>query len=438
MAPLGFAGRPLRAIDDNTSGVPSAAVRTRERSPVVRPSESGRKTEKMRLKFSLKRPSGGATVDASAVGDDDDVRGGTVGGTVPMVGKGCETPKTHYGSTRDAFGTPAGSSGLVDVADDDDADDARVSDDDDDDGDGAAIVVRTPNAMVPGDRSEGATTTSATSASSSLALVVELDAALERERALVDFVREQMADCDARVGAMSLDVEDLMAALGERASAEARARWRWATRAVIETTRREKERREAKRLRARAARLEEQLRRVERYVATAAKDFDDLNAKLVTEARAAEQAREAERRALAALASARQSSAPDSPQTTPSPVRRNNKFRAANERRAAAKAACASVAAHVEALLASSPSKQLEDLGKAQRDAVDRLRARAVPLPSSHGDDLDPSDVVALIAVHALERCSERSASDGARAFHRAAERFERVARVCLESKDSL
>lgn len=428
MAPIGFAGRPLREIDDNTSGVPSAAVRTRERSPVVRPGFA--KGEKMRLKFSLKRPSGGgATVDAPVVGDDD-VTGGTAVEKVAMVGKGCETPKTHYGSTRDAFGTPAGSLGLVDDADEDDDDDARVSDD------GAAIVVRTPNAMVPGDRSEGATTSTSASASSSLALVVELDAALERERALVDFVREQMADCDARVGAMSLDVEDLMAALGERASAEARARWRWATRAVIETTRREKERREAKRLRARAARLEEQLRRVERYVATAAKDFDDLNAKLVTEARAAEQAREAERRALAQLASARDS-APLSPaQTTPSPVRRNNKFRAANERRAAAKAACASVAAHVEALLASSPSKQLEDLGKAQRDAVDRLRARAVPLPSSDGDDLDPSDVVALIAVHALERCSERSASDGARAFHRAAERFERVARVCLESKD--
>lgn len=373
----------------------------------------------MRLKFSLRRPSETAR-GAPVVGDDDD------DGKATMVpGKRCETPKTHYGSTRDAFGTPAGSSGMVD-------DDAGAEDVDDADDDGAAIVVRTPNAMVPGDRSEGATSTSA-SASSALALVVELDAALERERALVEFVREQMVDCDARVGAMSLDVEDLMAALGERASAEARARWRWATRAVIETTRREKERREAKRLRARAARLEEQLRRVERYVATAAKDFDDLNAKLVTEARAAEQAREAERRALAALASAR--SAPLSPaQTgTPSPVRRNNKFRAANERRAAAKAACASVAAHVEALLASSPSKQLEDLGKAQRDAVDRLRARAVPLPSSGGDDLDPSDVVALIAVHALERCSERSASDGARAFHRAAERFERVARVCLE-----
>jgi len=382
----------------------------------------------MRLKFSLKRPSVGETVDAPVVVDDDDATGGSVGGKAAIATPGCETPKTHYGSTRDAFGTPAGSLGTVD-ADVDDDDDARVSDDD---GDGAAIVVRTPNAMVPGDRSERATSTSA---SSSLALVVELDAALERERALVDFVREQMVDCDARVGAMSLDVEDLMAALGERASAEARARWRWATRAVIETTRREKERREAKRLRARAARLEEQLRRVERYVATAAKDFDDLNAKLVTEARAAEQAREAERRALAALASARASapdSAPLSPtQTTPSPVRRNNKFRAANERRAAAKAACASVAAHVEALLASSPSKQLEDLGKAQRYAVDRLRAHAVPLPSSDGDDLDPSDVVALIAVHALERCSERSASDGARAFHRAAERFERVARVC-------
>ena len=429
MAPRGFAGRPLREIDDNATVVSTASVRTREDSPVVRPGfAAGSFGRKMRLKpLSWKRRSGAKAANAT-VGDGDDV-GGTNGRDGTMA-RECETPKTHYGSTRDAFGTPAESLGAVDVVvdDDDDDDDAtRASYDEE-----GAIVVRTPNETVTRGQSERAV---ATSTSSSLALVVELDAALERERALVDFVREQMVDCDARVGAMSLDVEDLMAALGERASAGARARWRWATRAVIETTRREKERREAKRLRARAARLEEQLRRVERYVATAAKDFDDLNAKLVTEARAAEQAREAERRALAALASAR-ASAPDSPlspRTTPPSVRRNNKFRAANERRAAAKAACASVAAHVEALLASSPSKQLEDLGKAQRDAARRLRDRAVPLPSSDGDDLDPSDVVALIAVHALERCSERSASDGARAFHRAAERFERVARVCLE-----
>jgi len=429
MAPRGFAGRPLREIDDNATVVSTASVRTREDSPVVRPGfAAGSSGRKMRLKpLSWKRRSGVKAANAT-VGDGDGV-GGTNGRDATMA-RECETPKTHYGSTRDAFGTPAESLGAVgaDVDDDDDDDDAtRASYDEE-----GAIVVRTPNETVTRGQSERAV---ATSTSSSLALVVELDAALERERALVDFVREQMVDCDARVGAMSLDVEDLMAALGERASAGARARWRWATRAVIETTRREKERREAKRLRARAARLEEQLRRVERYVATAAKDFDDLNAKLVTEARAAEQAREAERRALAALASAR-ASAPDSPlspRTTPPSVRRNNKFRAANERRAAAKAACASVAAHVEALLASSPSKQLEDLGKAQRDAARRLRDRAVPLPSSDGDDLDPSDVVALIAVHALERCSERSASDGARAFHRAAERFERVARVCLE-----
>ena len=429
MAPRGFAGRPLREIDDNATVVSTASVRTREGSPVVRPGfAAGSSGRKMRLKpLSWKRRSGVKAANAT-VGDGDGV-GGTMVRDGTMA-RECETPKTHYGSTRDAFGTPAESLGAVgaDVDDDDDDDDAtRASYDEE-----GAIVVRTPNETVTRGQSERAV---ATSTSSSLALVVELDAALERERALVDFVREQMVDCDARVGAMSLDVEDLMAALGERASAGARARWRWATRAVIETTRREKERREAKRLRARAARLEEQLRRVERYVATAAKDFDDLNAKLVTEARAAEQAREAERRALAALASAR-ASAPDSPlspRTTPPSVRRNNKFRAANERRAAAKAACASVAAHVEALLASSPSKQLEDLGKAQRDAARRLRDRAVPLPSSDGDDLDPSDVVALIAVHALERCSERSASDGARAFHRAAERFERVARVCLE-----
>jgi len=429
MAPRGFAGRPLREIDDNATVVSTASVRTREDSPVVRPGfAAGSFGRKMRLKpLSWKRRSGVKAANAT-MGDGDDV-GGAMGRDWTMA-RECETPKTHYGSTRDAFGTPAESLGAVgaDVDDDDDDDDAtRASYDEE-----GAIVVRTPNETVTRGQSERAV---ATSTSSSLALVVELDAALERERALVDFVREQMVDCDARVGAMSLDVEDLMAALGERASAGARARWRWATRAVIETTRREKERREAKRLRARAARLEEQLRRVERYVATAAKDFDDLNAKLVTEARAAEQAREAERRALAALASAR-ASAPDSPlspRTTPPSVRRNNKFRAANERRAAAKAACASVAAHVEALLASSPSKQLEDLGKAQRDAARRLRDRAVPLPSSDGDDLDPSDVVALIAVHALERCSERSASDGARAFHRAAERFERVARVCLE-----
>lgn len=306
---------------------------------------------------------------------------------------------------------------------------ARVSDRD------ASHGVRTPEL-------EAAMDGRAHADASALALVVRLDAAREREREVIAFAREQMAECDALVASREREVEHLTRALDVAATGLARARWRLAFRAVLRGVREAREREAARRARARARRLEEQLRKVEKYVALAARDFDDLNEKLEREAAAAREARAAERRALEALAAERAGRATSSdgggaetaaPSTPPS-------RRAASERRAAAKAACASVAAHVEALLARSPSKQLNDLARAQREAAAAARtalAGSAAAKMSDGAEVDPSDIVALIAVHALERCSERSASDGERAFYRAAKRFESVARACTDAKRS-
>jgi len=294
----------------------------------------------------------------------------------------------------------------------------RARDDDDDDDRSSALAVSTSDA-------ETRCAIDANASHSAIALLVERDAAIEREQAVVAFAREQMRSFDEDVGALTRDVRDLMLALGEAHADQTRARWRWAIKAVVSIVRADRERREAKRAKARARRLEEQLRRVEKYIAAAANDFDELNAKLVKEAELVKDAREGERRALEMLENERKMR--ESSPSTPPPRR------AANERRAAAKAACASVAAHVEKLLSNSPSKQLNDIARAQRQATERARIAlegAAAARTSDGE-LDPKDVIALIAVHALERCAERSSSDGGRAFFRAAKRFETVARVC-------
>jgi hypothetical protein len=293
----------------------------------------------------------------------------------------------------------------------------RARDDDDDDR-SSALAVSTSDA-------ETRCAIDANATHSAIALLVERDAAIEREQAVVAFAREQMRTFDEDVGALTRDVRDLMLALGEAHADQTRARWRWAIKTVVSIVRADRERREAKRAKARARRLEEQLRRVEKYIAAAANDFDELNAKLVKEVELVKDAREGERRALEMLENERKMR--ESSPSTPPPRR------AANERRAAAKAACASVAAHVESLLSKSPSKQLNDIARAQREATERARIAlegAAAARTSDGE-LDPKDVVALIAVHALERCAERSSSDGERAFFRAAKRFESVARVC-------
>jgi len=293
----------------------------------------------------------------------------------------------------------------------------RARDDDDDDR-SSALAVSTSDA-------ETRCAIDANATHSAIALLVERDAAIEREQAVVAFAREQMRTFDEDVGALTRDVRDLMLALGEAHADQTRARWRWAIKTVVSIVRADRERREAKRAKARARRLEEQLRRVEKYIAAAANDFDELNAKLVKEVELVKDAREGERRALEMLENERKMR--ESSPSTPPPRR------AANERRAAAKAACASVAAHVESLLSKSPSKQLNDIARAQREATERARIAlegAAAARTSDGE-LDPKDVVALIAVHALERCAERSSSDGERAFYRAAKRFESVARVC-------
>jgi len=271
-----------------------------------------------------------------------------------------------------------------------------------------------------------------------LSLVVERDRAIERERETATFARAEARRCDELTRALVADVEDLTLALGETDAHIARMRWLWAIRAVLSLVRWDRERKEARKAKAKARRLATQLARIEKYIATAACDFDDLNAKLVKEANDARlaraEAREAremlarERAARAELSSTPTAACATSTNPSTPPARR-----AANARRRAAKDACVSVAAHVESLLANSPSKQLKELALAQRHATDRARAALADHPPRSSDGvLDPKDVVALIAVHALERCAERSSSDGTRAFARAAKRFETVARACV------
>ena len=93
------------------------------------------------------------------------------------------------------------------------------------------------------------------------------------------------------------------------------------------------------------------------------------------------------------------------------------------------------LAAHVESLLSNSPSKQLNEIARAQHEATERARTAlegAAAARTSEGE-LDPKDVVALIAVHALERCTERSSSDGERALALAAALVDVARRVvCL------
>jgi len=307
----------------------------------------------------------------------------------------------------------------------------------DDDGDAYAVAsVNTPEMCAMADGCVGS------SHEIALSLVVERDRAIERELEMAAFARAEMRRCDETTRALVADVADLTLALGETDARVARMRWLWAIRAVVSLVRWDRERREARKAKAKARRLATQLARIEKYIATAACDFDDLNAKLVKEANDAKMARAEAREAWEMLARERaaraespaESSAALAPPANPStpPARR-----AANARRREAKDACASVAAHVESLLANSPSKQLNQLALAQREAADRARATLADHPRTSDGALDPKDVVALIAVHALERCAERSSSDGRRAFARAAKRFETVARACVAGDDA-
>ena len=310
--------------------------------------------------------------------------------------------------------------------------------DDDGDRDAYAVAsVNTPEMCAMADGRVGS------SHELALSLVVERDRAIEREQEMAAFARAEMRRCDETTRALVADVEDLTLALGETDARVARMRWLWAIRAVVSLVRWDRERGEARKAKAKARRLATQLARIEKYVAAAACDFDDLNAKLVKEANDAKMARAEAREAWEMLArergaraesSAESSAALAAPANPSTPPAR----RAANARRRAAKDACASVAAHVESLLANSPSKQLNQLALAQREAAERARAALADHPPQSSDGaLDPKDVVALIAVHALERCAERSSSDGRRAFARAARRFETVARACVAVDDA-
>ena len=206
-------------------------------------------------------------------------------------------------------------------------------------------------------------------ARSAIALLIERDAAIEREQAVVTFAREQMATFDEEIGALTRDVSDLMLALGEAHADQTRARWRWAIKTVVSIVRADRERREAKRAKARARRLEEQLRRVETYIAAAANDFDQLNAKLVKEAELVKEARDGERRALEMLESERKMR--ESPPSTP-PRRRQQMTPAAGGVRAGRRARRAAV---------ELPSKQLNEIARAstRRRSAPEPRSRAPP-----------------------------------------------------------
>ena len=123
-----------------------------------------------------------------------------------------------------------------------------------------------------------------------------------RIRAVECVALEHARACDDMVTRARDDAEDALAALGSCARAFARARWRYAVRAVTRERRERESEARARSSRRRATKLETQLRRVERYVAVAADDFERVNARLEREAQDARDARESERLAREALA----------------------------------------------------------------------------------------------------------------------------------------
>ena len=99
-----------------------------------------------------------------------------------------------------------------------------------------------------------------------LSLVVERDRAIERELEMAAFARAEARRCDETTRALVADVEDLTVALGETDAHVARMRWLWAIRAVVSLVRWDRERREARKAKAKARRLATQLARIEKYL----------------------------------------------------------------------------------------------------------------------------------------------------------------------------
>ena len=298
----------------------------------------------------------------------------------------------------------------------------------------------------------------------------------ERDK-LRAILREQADTCDAAVNAATAEIEDLMEALAESGSENSRLRWRWSARAGVLTERCDGYRREANRLRARAVGLETQLSGVEAHITNAATDFETLREKLNESRRETERARagedEARRQLVSAqaaaaeaiAAAARVASSPtvmnvDVVKTAAREAAKkelNEELRAEIEAELRAEfevshrgdtfadnnhARSGSVAKSVESVLHDGESAQVRQLSAARMEATQRCSGNLAAMKAAGVETLkldedasrggvESSELIALIAAHALQRCEAHPHGDGARAFYRAARRVELAAMAC-------
>jgi regulator of replication initiation timing len=296
----------------------------------------------------------------------------------------------------------------------------------------------------------------------------------ERDK-LRAILREQADTCDAAVNAATAEIEDLMEALAESGSENSRLRWRWSARAGVLTERCDGYRREANRLRARAVGLETQLSGVEAHITNAATDFETLREKLNESRRETERARagedEARRQLVSAQAAAAEAIAAAA-RVASSPTAMNADVVKTAAREAAKKelkeelraeieaelraefeashqdtfgdvhARSGSVAKSVESVLHDGKSAQVRQLSAAKMEATARCSGNLAAMKAAGVETLkldedasrggvESSELIALIAAHALQRCEAHPHGDGARAFYRAARRVELAAMAC-------
>lgn len=296
----------------------------------------------------------------------------------------------------------------------------------------------------------------------------------ERDK-LRAILREQADTCDAAVNAATAEIEDLMEALAESGSENSRLRWRWSARAGVLTERCDGYRREANRLRARAIGLETQLSGVEAHITNAATDFETLREKLNESRRETERARagedEARRQLVSAQAAAAEAIAAAA-RVASSPTAMNADVYKTATREAAKKelkeelraeieaelraefeashqdtfgdvhARSGSVAKSVESVLHDGKSAQVRQLSAAKMEATARCSGNLAAMKAAGVETLkldedasrggvESSELIALIAAHALQRCEAHPHGDGARAFYRAARRVELAAMAC-------
>ena len=101
-----------------------------------------------------------------------------------------------------------------------------------------------------------------------------------------------------------------------------------------------------------------------------------------------------------------------------------------------------SVAKSVESVLHAGKSAQVRQLSAARMEATARCSGNLAAMKAAGVETLkldedasrggvESSELIALIAAHALQRCEAHPHGDGARAFYRAARRVELAAMAC-------